>query len=556
MVFVTEGPLLVGDIGHHLWHQQSTLASASASAEYLSIRTISITGVPQHQDHQHQRSASASGPSSVWREGGSACWGRDRRPGGGGGGSSGGEKRSSSRTGRLQTPCRRRGGGHWTARRAAVAVGEGHHRGQQRVRQPQDASHTPQAADMKLKQRVVVLCAVLLLLGLAKVFLLDGGEGSAASRRDLRAFRKMEAGLALVKGARLTHTLQSPWEVAAQWVGPREVYPDETPELAAVLTALATARVERADVGYKGTQLKALLVLDGGQKVVFKPKRYSRDYVVEGEPYAGYDRHNAEVAAFHLDRILGFRRAPLVVGRLVNLRTEIKPVATDQLVSTFLMQGNNTCFYGKCYYCRESEPACAEGEVMEGSVTLWLPDVWPLQKHRHPWGRTYREGKLARWEYDDSYCEAVKKMPPYDAGPRLLDVIDTAIFDYLIGNADRHHYESFQDDGGASMLILLDNAKSFGNAALDERSILAPLYQCCMVRVSTWNRLNLLAGGVLSGALRQATAHDPVSPVLAEPHLAALDRRLAAAIATVRQCMETQGPDNTLIEDRMNLPHP
>lgn len=53
-------------------------------------------------------------------------------------------------------------------------------------------------------------------------------------------------------------------------------------------------------------------------------------------------------------------------------------------------------------------------------------------------------------------------MPPYDAGPRLLDVIDTAVFDYLIGNADRHHYESFQDDGGASMLILLDNAKRRG----------------------------------------------------------------------------------------------
>lgn len=85
--------------------------------------------------------------------------------------------------------------------------------------------------------------------------------------------RQMEAGLSLPRGARLTHTLQSPWEIASQWVGPREVYPEETPELAAVLTSLSTARIERADVGYKGTQLKALLVLDGGQKVVFKPKR-------------------------------------------------------------------------------------------------------------------------------------------------------------------------------------------------------------------------------------------------------------------------------------------
>ncbi|XP_061894774.1 glycosaminoglycan xylosylkinase [Entelurus aequoreus] len=406
---------------------------------------------------------------------------------------------------------------------------------------------------MKLKQRLLLLCAVLLLVGLAKIFLLDGSEGSAASRRDLRAFRKMEAGLSLSRGARLTHTLQSPWEIASQWVGPREVYPEETPELAALLTALSTTRILRADVGYMGTQLKALLVLDGGQKVVFKPKRYSRDFVVEGEPYAGYDRHNAEVAAFHLDRILGFRRAPLVVGRYINLRTELKPVSTDQLLKTFLTHGNNTCFYGKCFYCRESDPACAEGDMMEGSVTMWLPDVWPLQKHTHPWRRTYREGKLARWEYDEAYCEAVKKTPPYDAGPRLLDVMDTAIFDYLIGNADRHHYESFQDDGGASMLITMDNAKSFGNAAMDERSILVPLYQCCMIRVSTWNRLNLLRGGALSSALQRALAFDPIYPVLAEPHLAALDRRLTVVMATVKQCMEAQGPDNTLIEDQRRM---
>ncbi|EDL39377.1 glycosaminoglycan xylosylkinase isoform a [Mus musculus] len=408
---------------------------------------------------------------------------------------------------------------------------------------------------MKLKQRVVLLAILLVIFIFTKVFLIDNLDTSAANREDQRAFHRMMTGLRVELVPKLDHTLQSPWEIAAQWVVPREVYPEETPELGAIMHAMATKKIIKADVGYKGTQLKALLILEGGQKVVFKPKRYSRDYVVEGEPYAGYDRHNAEVAAFHLDRILGFRRAPLVVGRYVNLRTEVKPVATEQLLSTFLTVGNNTCFYGKCYYCRETEPACADGDMMEGSVTLWLPDVWPLQKHRHPWGRTYREGKLARWEYDESYCDAVKKTSPYDSGPRLLDIIDTAVFDYLIGNADRHHYESFQDDEGASMLILLDNAKSFGNPSLDERSILAPLYQCCIIRVSTWNRLNYLKNGVLKSALKSAMAHDPISPVLSDPHLDTVDQRLLNVLATIKQCTDQFGTDTVLVEDRMPLSH-
>ncbi|XP_052593247.1 glycosaminoglycan xylosylkinase [Peromyscus californicus insignis] len=408
---------------------------------------------------------------------------------------------------------------------------------------------------MKLKQRVVLLAILLVIFIFTKVFLIDNLDTSAANREDQRAFHRMMTGLRVELVPKLDHTLQSPWEIAAQWVVPREVYPEETPELGAIMHAMATKKIIKADVGYKGTQLKALLILEGGQKVVFKPKRYSRDYVVEGEPYAGYDRHNAEVAAFHLDRILGFRRAPLVVGRYINLRTEIKPVATEQLLSTFLTVGNNTCFYGKCYYCRETEPACADGDMMEGSITLWLPDVWPLQKHRHPWGRTYREGKLARWEYDESYCDAVKKTSPYDSGPRLLDIIDTAVFDYLIGNADRHHYESFQDDEGASMLILLDNAKSFGNPSLDERSILAPLYQCCIIRVSTWNRLNYLKNGVLKSALKSAMAHDPISPVLSDPHLDSVDQRLLNVLVTIKQCTDQFGVDTVLVEDRMPLSH-
>ncbi|XP_033114499.1 uncharacterized protein LOC117114977 [Anneissia japonica] len=91
------------------------------------------------------------------------------------------------------------------------------------------------------------------------------------------------------------------WSIAAKWVTARHIIPEQAPELGDILHAMASRPITKADVGYKGTQLKVTLYLAGGQVVVFKPKRFSRDYVIEGSPVAGYDRHNGEIAAFHLD---------------------------------------------------------------------------------------------------------------------------------------------------------------------------------------------------------------------------------------------------------------
>lgn len=176
-------------------------------------------------------------------------------------------------------------------------------------------------------------------------------------------------------------------------------------------------------------------------------------------------------------------------------------------------EGNDTCFYGVCHYCSPTDPVCGTGDILEGALIFWLPRYLHLVKHRHPWQRTYKRKKLAPWEIDDNYCQKVNFVCPYiiagdifDASSlyvkrnvyiffskvkeskayspqfssRLLDLVDTAVFDFLMDNGDRHHYELAQNNFHNPAVLLIDNGKSLGNPDVDHLDILAPLYQCCM----------------------------------------------------------------------------
>ena len=347
-----------------------------------------------------------------------------------------------------------------------------------------------------------------------------------------------------------------PWDVWHNMVSERSLTVPDQKQVNKILQKMKHAKIISAKNGYKGTQLKALLFLDGPsqQAVVFKPGRYKRDHVITGKPYDGYDRHNGEIAAFHLDRILGFNRAPPVVGRKIDLQKDVMPVAEKKILDTFFTNAEgNTCFYGACYYCKKSDPACGDGSIMEGSLTLWLPDKWKVKKQRHPWQRTYKDNKKAKWETDNSYCEGVMEHEPYKSGPRLLDIADTALFDFMIGNADRHHYEYLGNTGpNNGMLIHLDNAKSFGNPYTDEMSILAPIYQCCRFRKSTYLRFKTLYSDDkrLASKLEAAMQGDPLAPILTGAHLKAVDRRFSKINQLLDGCLSKDGEEKVLQPDR------
>jgi hypothetical protein len=90
---------------------------------------------------------------------------------------------------------------------------------------------------------------------------------------------------------------------------------------------------------------------------------------------------------------------------------------------------------------------------------------------------------------DSDYCTMVRDIPPYDSGRRLLDLMDMAVFDFLTGNMDRHHYETFRVFGNDTFPLHLDHGRGFGKPFQDELSILAPVLQCCLMRQSTLTTL-------------------------------------------------------------------
>uniref|UniRef100_A0A672KIT4 Extracellular serine/threonine protein kinase FAM20C-like n=1 Tax=Sinocyclocheilus grahami TaxID=75366 RepID=A0A672KIT4_SINGR len=307
-----------------------------------------------------------------------------------------------------------------------------------------------------------------------------------------------------------------------------------------------------------GTQLKLIMTFQNYGQALFKPMKQTREQ--ETPPdffyFSDFERHNAEIAAYHLDRILDFRRVPPVTGRLVNMTKEIRDVTRDKKLwrTFFISPANNICFYGECsYYCSTEHALCGKPDQIEGSLAAFLPDLALAKRRtwRNPWRRSYHKRKKAEWEVDPDYCEEVKQTPPYDSGTRLLDIMDMTIFDFLMGNMDRHHYETFEKFGNETFIIHLDNGRGFGKHSHDELSILVPLSQCCRVKRSTHLRLQLLAKEEfrLSALMEESLQTDTLSPILIRPHLEAMDRRLHLVLQVLADCIEKEGYSNVVEDD-------
>ncbi|XP_040215422.1 extracellular serine/threonine protein kinase FAM20C-like isoform X2 [Rana temporaria] len=246
-----------------------------------------------------------------------------------------------------------------------------------------------------------------------------------------------------------------------------ELYPRQDPLIPILLKEMSTRRILNSVQKPGGTQLKLLMTFPDYGQALFKPMKQERDQ--ETPPdffyFSDFERHNAEIAAFHLDRILDFRRIPPVVGRLLNIVKEVRDITTDKkLFKTFYISP---------------------------------------------------------------------------------------------GNQDRHHYETFEKFGNQTFLLHLDNGRGFGRHSYDDLSILAPLQQCCRIKKSTLQRLELLGTDpyLLSDVMRESLSADPLPPILSEPHLFALNRRLGLILNAVNQCFQQEGKHKVVYDDLAKIYH-
>ncbi len=136
--------------------------------------------------------------------------------------------------------------------------------------------------------------------------------------------------------------------------------------------------------------------------------------------------------------------------------------------------------------------------------------------------------------------------------------MDMAVLDFLMGNMDRHHYETFKVFGNVTYPLHLDHGRGFGRSGQDELSILAPLYQCCMLRSSTLATLLSFHQAVppqmsLGQALKLSLSVDPVRPVLLDSHYEAVDRRVGLVLKTVRDCLQVSNDPSEVIFSRDGL---
>jgi hypothetical protein len=206
----------------------------------------------------------------------------------------------------------------------------------------------------------------------------------------------------------------------------------------AIRESLRSADIVTIEKGHGGRSLSFKIALADGTVGYFKPEQtFSAAHWF------------SEVAAYYLDRALGFGRVPPALGRRFAWAPLRAAAGGDRRVS-------------------EIRPS-TDGTV-RGAFLWWIPGgLSPIRLGR-AWERVVRiEGALGRTPYDrpamvrdgtaGSEQGAMRELPP----ERASELSDLLIFDYLVQNVDRWggDFTNVRARANDGPMVFLDNGAGF-----------------------------------------------------------------------------------------------
>ena len=297
-----------------------------------------------------------------------------------------------------------------------------------------------------------------------------------------------------------------------------------------------------------GTSMKWIATLEGGQKAVVKlmweekgqPKN-------EGLCNYGYEMPWAEIVAFHLHRVLGFRNTPYVVGRTLDIRSEILPVASPRVSKQIhLGAGSEVCIKGKCNFCTRENFLCAKDGKVQVSLAYWVPrhlDLYTWPPNYMPWA-TPRMEEWQQYGFNNrTFCDKIRQEDPYTVETFYLDLFDFAVIDMILYHFDTKHYVVNDDTPARGLTVRLDHGRALCRYDSDEeRVFLAPLAQCCTLRKSTYQRLIAFKRTEqFIKELKILSSIDSLAPFLNSNWYEAFERRLRMIFEIIDKCANANG---------------
>ncbi|GIY60753.1 hypothetical protein CEXT_718521 [Caerostris extrusa] len=157
----------------------------------------------------------------------------------------------------------------------------------------------------------------------------------------------------------------------------------------------------------RGTQLKLIVTYEDGSEAMLKPMRFDRSR--ETDPnhfyFTDFERHNSEIAAFHLDR-----RCPPIVGRKIQIRSELFRKSRSTIEENVLYISSQQCLLPRAlqvllrHQPRHLWQSRHRGGEPGRHASRHFPDGEEALEES-PWRRSHKKREGGAWQKDDSYCQ-------------------------------------------------------------------------------------------------------------------------------------------------------